>query len=88
MDRDIVRPLLELSEIQKKVAKTMLKRNHKLIDYDRHRIALQKITTKAERSFSEEKQVFKVKELLRKTSYVLTLFPADSTTIRYSNSRL
>lgn len=64
MDRDIVRPLLELSEIQKKIAKTMLKRNHKLIDYDRHRIALQKITTKAERSFSEEKQIFKVRATL------------------------
>lgn len=62
MDRDIVRPLLELSEIQKQIAKTMLKRNHKLIDYDRHRIALQKLTTKAERTFNEEKQIFKVKK--------------------------
>ncbi|KAI7892875.1 uncharacterized protein EV154DRAFT_167315 [Mucor mucedo] len=64
VDRDIVRPLLELSEIQKQIAKTMLKRNHKLIDYDRHRIALQKLTTKAERSFSEEKQIFKLQQQL------------------------
>lgn len=42
----------------------MLKRNHKLIDYDRHRIALQKITSKTERSFSEEKQIFKIQQQL------------------------
>ncbi|GAA5800775.1 hypothetical protein HPULCUR_006213 [Helicostylum pulchrum] len=64
VDRDIVRPLLELSEIQKTIGKTMLKRNHKLIDFDRHRIALQKITTKTERSFSEEKQIFKIQQQL------------------------
>lgn len=62
MDRDIVRPLMELNEIIKSIQKTLVKRNHKLIDYDRHRIALQKITSKSERSFNEEKQIFKVKE--------------------------
>jgi amphiphysin len=62
VDRDIVRPLLELSEIIKVIQKTMIKRDHKLIDYDRHRIALQKLNSKAERSFSEEKQIFKVKK--------------------------
>jgi amphiphysin len=61
VDRNIVRPLLELQEIQRTIAKTMTKRDHKLVDYDRHRIALQKITTKTERSFSEEKQIFKVR---------------------------
>ncbi|KAI8347350.1 hypothetical protein BD560DRAFT_338482 [Blakeslea trispora] len=64
VDRDIVRPLLELSEIVKTINKTMVKRNHKLIDYDRHRIALQKLNTKQERSFSEEKQIFKVQAQL------------------------
>lgn len=69
VDRDIVRPLLELSEIQKVIGKTMLKRNHKLIDFDRHRIALQKITSKTERSFSEEKQIFKVKNTIKKKKW-------------------
>lgn len=64
MDRDVVRPLLELSEIQKTIAKTMLKRDHKLIDFDRHRIALQKLQNKTERSFSEEKQIFKIQSQL------------------------
>lgn len=64
MDRDIVRPLMELTEIQKTIAKTMLKRDHKLIDFDRHRVALQKINSKTERSFSEEKQIFKIQAQL------------------------
>ncbi|KAI8355060.1 hypothetical protein EDC96DRAFT_516162 [Choanephora cucurbitarum] len=64
VDRDIVRPLLELSEIVKTINKTMVKRNHKLIDYDRHRLALQKLNTKQERSFSEEKQIFKIQAQL------------------------
>lgn len=56
-----MRPLLDLTEIMKVIQKTMVKRDHKLIDYDRHRLALNKLNTKTERSFSEEKQVFKVK---------------------------
>ncbi|KAI8890272.1 BAR-domain-containing protein [Backusella circina FSU 941] len=64
VDRDIVRPLMELGEIIKVIEKTMIKRDHKLIDYDRHRIALQKINNKTERSFSEEKQIFKIQSQL------------------------
>ncbi|KAI9282242.1 hypothetical protein BY458DRAFT_497613 [Sporodiniella umbellata] len=64
VDRDIVRPLMELNEIIKAIQKTIVKRNHKLIDFDRHRISLQKITNKTERSFSEEKQIFKIQAQL------------------------
>ncbi|KAI7899026.1 uncharacterized protein BX663DRAFT_522875 [Cokeromyces recurvatus] len=64
VDRNIIRPLLELEEIMKLISKTMTKRNHKLIDYDRHRLALQKLNNKQERSFSEEKQIFKVQSQL------------------------
>jgi amphiphysin len=71
VDRDIVRPLLELSEIIKVINKTMIKRDHKLIDFDRHRIALQKLNGKAERSFSEEKQIFKVKTIKYKKMVAL-----------------
>lgn len=63
VDRDIVRPLMELNEIVKTIQKTIVKRNHKLIDYDRHRLSLQKLTTKTERSFNEEKQIFKVNRI-------------------------
>lgn len=71
VDRDIVRPLMELTEVIKTINKTMTKRDHKLIDYDRHRVALQKLNNKQERSFSEEKQIFKV-TIQTKKSKVLT----------------
>ncbi|KAI8880255.1 BAR-domain-containing protein [Backusella circina FSU 941] len=64
IDRDIVRPLLDLTDIMKVIQKTMIKRDHKLIDYDRHRLALNKLNTKTERSFSEEKQIFKIQSQL------------------------
>lgn len=57
--------MLELKEIMKTIHKTMVKRNHKMIDYDRHRTALNKLKAKEERSFSEEKQIFKV-SIIRK----------------------
>ncbi|CAO3700546.1 unnamed protein product [Rhizopus microsporus] len=64
LDRDIVRPIMELNEIIKMIQKTITKRNHKLIDYDRHRLSLQKLNAKTERSFSEEKQIFKIQSQL------------------------
>ncbi|KAI8060462.1 hypothetical protein BC940DRAFT_246498 [Gongronella butleri] len=64
LDLHVTRPLLDLLEISKTIQKTMVKRNHKLIDYDRHRLALNKLKTKTERSFSEEKQIFKTETAL------------------------
>ncbi|KAI8147369.1 hypothetical protein BJV82DRAFT_642847 [Fennellomyces sp. T-0311] len=60
LDREVVRPMIELRDIMKIIGKTMVKRNHKMIDYDRHRAALNKLKAKEERSFNEEKQIFKV----------------------------
>ncbi|KAI9263357.1 hypothetical protein BDA99DRAFT_510023 [Phascolomyces articulosus] len=60
LDRDVVRPMIELRDIMKTINKTMIKRNHKMIDYDRHRSSLNKLKAKEERSFNEEKQIFKV----------------------------
>ncbi|CAO3600560.1 unnamed protein product [Absidia cylindrospora] len=64
LDRDVTRPLLELLDISKVIGKTMVKRSHKLIDYDRHRLALAKLNGKQDRSFSEEKQIFKTETAL------------------------
>jgi hypothetical protein len=38
----------------------MIKRNHKMLDYDRFRTNLTKLQGKAEKSISEEKQIYKV----------------------------
>lgn len=67
LDRDVTRPLLELMEIGKTIQKTIVKRSHKMIDYDRHRLALSKLNTKQDRSFSEEKQIFKVSLIMGKS---------------------
>jgi amphiphysin len=60
----VIRPSLELQEIIKTIQKTIVKRNHKLIDYDRHRVSLNKLNAKAERSLSEEKNIYKVQSQL------------------------
>jgi DNA topoisomerase VI subunit A len=62
----------------------MIKRDHKLIDYDRHRTSLEKLNKKTERSFSEEKQIFKVIQELCCVSSILlyNVVPIDSITIR------
>ncbi|KAF1799757.1 hypothetical protein FB192DRAFT_1139004 [Mucor lusitanicus] len=64
VDQFVIRPSLELQEIIKTIQKTIVKRNHKLIDYDRHRVALQKLTVKTERTMNEEKAIFKVQSQL------------------------
>ncbi|KAI7872558.1 hypothetical protein BDF14DRAFT_1754650 [Spinellus fusiger] len=64
VDRDVVRPALELLEIYKKIQKTIIKRQHKLIDYDRFRLSLTKLKVKETRTFSEEKEVFKLEAKL------------------------
>ncbi|KAI7863372.1 hypothetical protein BDF14DRAFT_1844615 [Spinellus fusiger] len=71
IDRHVIGPLLEVQTILKKIQKTMVKREHKLLDYDRHRTSLHKIKSKEERSFQEEKQIFKLEAQLEtaKTDY-------------------
>ncbi|KAI8643795.1 hypothetical protein BD408DRAFT_451027 [Parasitella parasitica] len=64
VDQFVIRPSLELQEIIKTIQKTIVKRNHKLIDYDRHRIALNKLNAKTERTISEDKAIFKVQSQL------------------------
>ncbi|KAL7321437.1 BAR adaptor protein Hob1 [Mucor circinelloides] len=64
VDQHVIRPSLELQEIIKTIQKTIVKRNHKLIDYDRHRVALQKLQVKTERTMNEEKAIFKVQNQL------------------------
>lgn len=56
----IVQPCKELQEICKKIRKTCTKRDHKLVDYDRHNNSLNKLREKKEKSLSDEKNLFKV----------------------------
>ncbi|RXK37065.1 hypothetical protein M231_05653 [Tremella mesenterica] len=62
IDSRIVQPCKELTDICKKIRKTCTKREHKLIDYDRHNNSLNKLREKKEKSLSDEKNLFKVEQ--------------------------
>ena len=66
IDSRIVQPCKELVDICKKIRKTCTKRDHKLVDYDRHNNSLNKLRAKKEKSLSDERNTFKVSWILRK----------------------
>ena len=55
----VIRPADELLEIIKVIRKTTAKRQHKQLDYDRHKASLQKIKDKKEKSLKDEKNMYK-----------------------------
>ncbi|KAI9826439.1 MAG: hypothetical protein M1826_006648 [Phylliscum demangeonii] len=55
----VVQPANELLEIIKAIRKTAQKRQHKQLDYDRHRATLQKLKDKKEKSLKDEKAMYK-----------------------------
>lgn len=55
----IVAPAKDLLEIFKKVNKLLTKRNHKQVDYDRHRASLKKLQDKKEKTMKDEKALYK-----------------------------
>ncbi|ESZ94451.1 putative BAR adaptor protein [Sclerotinia borealis F-4128] len=55
----VIRPADELLEIIKVIRKTSLKRQHKQLDFDRHRATLKKLQDKKEKSLKDEKAMYK-----------------------------
>jgi len=55
----VIRPANELMDVIKVIRKTALKREHKQLDYDRHRTTLKKLQDKKERSAKDEKAMWK-----------------------------
>jgi len=55
----VVKPADELSEIIKLVRKTAVKRDHKQLDYDRHKNTLKKLQDKPDKSLKDEKALYK-----------------------------
>jgi len=62
IDSRIVQPCKELTDICKKIRKTCTKRDHKLVDYDRHNNSLNKLREKKEKSLNDEKNLFKIEQ--------------------------
>ncbi|KAG5646869.1 hypothetical protein DXG03_001945 [Asterophora parasitica] len=58
----IVGPLKELQTTLKLIRKTITKRDHKLVDYDRFNNSLTKLRDKKEKSLSDEKNLFKLEQ--------------------------
>jgi len=59
IDTRIIRPANELLDVIKVIRKTAVKRDHKQLDYDRHRATLKKLQDKKERSAKDEKAMWK-----------------------------
>ncbi|KAL8707429.1 MAG: hypothetical protein Q9220_007548 [cf. Caloplaca sp. 1 TL-2023] len=55
----VIGPADELLTVIKVVQKSTLKRQHKQLDYDRHRTALKKLQDKKEKSLKDEKALYK-----------------------------
>ncbi|KZZ99024.1 BAR domain protein [Moelleriella libera RCEF 2490] len=55
----VIRPATELLDVIKVIRKTALKREHKKLDYDRHRATLKKLQDKKERTPKDEKAMWK-----------------------------
>ena len=59
----IVGPVKEFQGVLKVIRKTITKRDHKLVDYDRFNNSLTKLRDKKEKSLNDEKNLFKVRRL-------------------------
>ena len=55
----VIRPADELLEVVKIIRKSATKRQHKQLDYDRHRATLKKLQDKKEKSLKDEKAMYK-----------------------------
>ncbi|KAJ3758579.1 BAR-domain-containing protein [Lentinula raphanica] len=58
----IVGPSKEFQGVMKTIRKTITKRDHKLMDYDRFNNSLTKLRDKKEKSLSDEKNLFKLEQ--------------------------
>ena len=59
IEQRVIAPADELLTVIKAVQKTTVKRQHKQLDYDRHRATYKKIQEKKEKSLKDEKAMFK-----------------------------
>ncbi|ROV92785.1 hypothetical protein VMCG_09043 [Cytospora schulzeri] len=55
----VVRPANELMDVIKIIRKQLVKREHKKLDYDRHRATLKKLQDKKDKSIKDEKAMWK-----------------------------
>lgn len=59
IEQRVIAPADQLLEVVKVIRKVVIKRQHKQLDYDRHRTALKKLQDKKEKTLKDEKALFK-----------------------------
>ncbi|KAI0437749.1 BAR domain-containing protein [Xylaria telfairii] len=70
----IMRPANELLDVLRVIRKTAVKRDHKQLDYDRHRTTLKKLQDKKEKSAKDEKALWKAESDLEKSTQEFNYF--------------
>ncbi|KAI8630015.1 BAR domain-containing protein [Xylariaceae sp. FL1651] len=74
IDSRVVRPANELLDVLKVIRKTAAKRDHKQLDYDRHRTTLKKLQDKKEKSAKDEKAIWKAESDLEQSTQEFNYF--------------
>lgn len=62
IENRIVAPLKDFHAVCLAIRKNITKRDHKLVDYDRHKNSYEKLKNKTEKSLKEEQHLFKVEQ--------------------------
>ncbi|KAI7934782.1 hypothetical protein MJO29_016045 [Puccinia striiformis f. sp. tritici] len=62
IDTRIIAPIKEFNEVIKRAKKAITKRDHKLIDFDRHNNSFTKLRDKKEKSLKDEQNIFKAEQ--------------------------
>lgn len=74
IDTRIIKPADELITIIKQIRKCVLKREHKQLDYDRHRATLKKYTDKKDKNMKDEKAMYKAENELEQATQEFNYF--------------
>ncbi|KAL2157093.1 hypothetical protein VTH06DRAFT_7008 [Thermothelomyces fergusii] len=65
----VIQPANELLDVVKVIRKTVTKREHKKLDYDRHRASLKKLQEKKDKTAKDEKAIWKVENELEQATH-------------------
>ncbi|KAI1495024.1 BAR-domain-containing protein [Biscogniauxia mediterranea] len=74
IDSRVIRPANELLDVLKVIRKTATKRDHKQLDYDRHRATLKKLQDKKEKSAKDEKAIWKAESEVEQSTQEFNYF--------------
>lgn len=74
IDTRVIRPADELLEIIKVIRKSATKRQHKQLDYDRHRATLKKLQDKKEKSLKDEKALYRAENDMEQATQEFNYF--------------